>query len=62
MTAPEPGLRATPTQAEEWGAAQALLPVAATFGFYALPSSLHRPASRRPEYIRDSLCLSTFWL
>jgi membrane protease YdiL (CAAX protease family) len=40
MTAPELGLRATPTQAEEWGAAQALLPVAATFGFYALPSSL----------------------
>src|SRR2546423_14357637 len=40
MTAPEPDLRATPTQAEEWGTAQALLPVAATFGFYALPSLL----------------------
>jgi membrane protease YdiL (CAAX protease family) len=40
MTAPEPGLRATPTQAEEWGAAQALLPIAMTFGFHALPSSL----------------------
>ena len=39
MTAPEPGLRATPTQAEEWGAAQALLPIAMTFGFYTLPSS-----------------------
>lgn len=40
MTAPAPGLRSTPTQAKEWGAAQALLPVAATFGFYALPSAL----------------------
>jgi membrane protease YdiL (CAAX protease family) len=40
MTAPEPGLRTTPTQAEEWGAALALLPVAATLGFYALPLSL----------------------
>lgn len=40
MTAPEPGLRATPTQAKEWGAAQALLPVAATLGYYALPPSL----------------------
>ncbi|HYM88124.1 MAG TPA: CPBP family intramembrane glutamic endopeptidase [Nitrospiraceae bacterium] len=40
MTAPEPGLRATPTQAEEWGAALALLPIAATLGFYALPASL----------------------
>jgi hypothetical protein len=39
MTAPEPGLRATPTQAEEWGAAQVLLPIAMTFGFYTLPSS-----------------------
>lgn len=39
MTAPEPGLRATPTQAGEWGAAQALLPVAATFGYYTLPLS-----------------------
>jgi len=40
MTAPVPGLRSTPTQAEEWGAALALLPVAATLGFYALPPSL----------------------
>jgi membrane protease YdiL (CAAX protease family) len=40
MMAPEPGLHATPTQAEEWGAALALLPVAATLGFYALPASL----------------------
>lgn len=40
MMAPEPGLRATPTQAEEWGAALALLPIAATLGFYALPPSL----------------------
>jgi membrane protease YdiL (CAAX protease family) len=40
MMAPEPGLRATPAQAEEWGAALALLPVAATLGFYALPASL----------------------
>jgi len=40
MMAPEPGLHATPAQAEEWGAAQALLPVAATLGFYALPASL----------------------
>jgi len=39
MMAPEPGLRATPTQAEEWGAAQALLPVAATLGYYTLPPS-----------------------
>ena len=40
MTAPEPGLRSTPTQAKEWGAALALLPVAATLGFYALPTPL----------------------
>jgi membrane protease YdiL (CAAX protease family) len=40
MTAPESGLYATPTQAGERGAAQALLPIAATFGFYALPPSL----------------------
>jgi membrane protease YdiL (CAAX protease family) len=44
MTAPEPGLRTTPTQAEEWGAALALLPVAATLGFYALPPSLQKQA------------------
>ncbi|MDZ4734523.1 MAG: CPBP family intramembrane glutamic endopeptidase [Nitrospirota bacterium] len=40
MMAPEPGLRAMPAQAEEWGAALALLPIAATLGFYALPPSL----------------------
>ncbi len=40
MMAPEPGPRATPAQAEEWGAALALLPIAATFAFYALPASL----------------------
>ena len=28
MMAPEPGLRAMPAQAEEWGAAFALLPIA----------------------------------
>ena len=38
--APEPGPHAIPTQAEEWGAALALLPIAATLGFYALPVSL----------------------
>lgn len=40
MMAPEPGPRATPAQAEEWGAAHALLPIAATLGFYALPATL----------------------
>ena len=40
MMAPEPGPHATPTQAEERGAALALLPVAATIDFYALPASL----------------------
>ena len=40
MMAPEPGPRATPAQAEEWGAALALFPIAATLGFYALPASL----------------------
>jgi len=38
--APEPDPPATPTQAEEWGTALALLPTAATLGFYALPISL----------------------
>lgn len=38
--APEPGLHATPAQAEERGAALALLPAAATLDFYALPASL----------------------
>ncbi len=40
MMAPEPGPRTAPTQANEWGAALALLPTAATLGFYALPTSL----------------------
>jgi len=40
MTAPESGPHATPTQAEEQGAAFALLPIAATFGYYALTASL----------------------
>jgi membrane protease YdiL (CAAX protease family) len=40
MAAPEPGLHATPAQAGEWGAALALLPIAATLAFYALPTSL----------------------
>ena len=37
---PEPDLQAPPTQAKERGAALALLPIAATLGFYALPASL----------------------
>jgi hypothetical protein len=40
MTAPESGPHVIPTQTKEWGAALALLPVAATLGFYALPASL----------------------
>jgi membrane protease YdiL (CAAX protease family) len=40
MMAPEPGPHATPAQAEERGATLALLPIAATLGFYALPASL----------------------
>lgn len=40
MMAPEPGPHTTPAQTEEWGAALALLPIAATLGFYALPASL----------------------
>jgi membrane protease YdiL (CAAX protease family) len=40
MTALEPGPRTAPAQAKEWGAALALLPIAATLGFYALPASL----------------------
>jgi membrane protease YdiL (CAAX protease family) len=38
--APEPDPHAPPAQAKEWGAALALLPIAATLGFYALPASL----------------------
>ena len=40
MIAPEPGPRTAPAQAKEWGAVLALLPTAATLGFYALPTSL----------------------
>lgn len=40
MTAPESGPHVIPTQTKEWGAALALLPIAATLGFYALPASL----------------------
>jgi len=40
MMAPEPGPHATPAQANEQGAALALLPTAATLDFYALPASL----------------------
>jgi membrane protease YdiL (CAAX protease family) len=40
MTAPESGSHVIPTQTKEWGAALALLPVAATIGFYTLPASL----------------------
>jgi len=40
MMAPEPGPHATSAQAEERGAALALLPIAATLGFYVLPASL----------------------
>lgn len=42
MTAPESGPHVIPTQTKEWGAALALLPVAATLGFYALPASLQK--------------------
>jgi membrane protease YdiL (CAAX protease family) len=35
---PDPS--ATPAQAKEWGAALALLPIAATLAFYALPAAL----------------------
>ncbi len=40
MMAPEPGPHATPAQAEERGAALALLPTATTLAFYTLPTSL----------------------
>ena len=40
MMAPEPGPHATTAQAEERGAVLALLPTAATVGFYTLPASL----------------------
>lgn len=38
--APEPDPPAPPAQAKEWGAALALLPIAATLAFYAIPASL----------------------
>ena len=38
--APEPNPPVPPAQAKEWGAALALLPIAATLAFYALPASL----------------------
>jgi membrane protease YdiL (CAAX protease family) len=40
MMAPEPGPHAKQAQAEEWGAVLALLPTAATLGYYILPASL----------------------
>jgi membrane protease YdiL (CAAX protease family) len=39
MMATEPGPHTTPAQAE-WGASLSLLPIAATLGFYALPTSI----------------------
>jgi membrane protease YdiL (CAAX protease family) len=53
MTAPEPRPHAVPAQDEEWGAALALLPVAATLGFYALPASLQEqtPVLFAPQII-----------
>ena len=40
MTPPEPGHPSASTQADERGAALALLPIAATLDYYALPDSL----------------------
>jgi len=40
MMAPEPGLHATPVQADERGTALSLLPIATTLSFYTLPTSL----------------------
>ena len=40
MMAPEPAPHAPPAQAKERGAALALLPIAVTLSFYALPASL----------------------
>lgn len=42
MLMPETGLHATPAQADERGAALALLPIAATLSFYTLPASLQK--------------------
>jgi membrane protease YdiL (CAAX protease family) len=42
MLMPETGLHATPAQADERGAALALLPMAATLIFYTLPASLQK--------------------
>jgi membrane protease YdiL (CAAX protease family) len=40
MTPPEPGHPSASTHADEWGAALALLPIAATLDYYALPDWL----------------------
>ena len=40
MMDPEPASHPTPAPAKEWGAALVLLPIAATLGFYTLPTSL----------------------
>jgi hypothetical protein len=40
MTSPEPGPRATSAQAEERGAALALLPAASTLAYYTLPPAI----------------------
>ena len=61
MMAPEPGPHATPTQAEERGAALALLPTAATLNFYALPASLQdQPLVQFAPQILAYLALG-FW-
>jgi membrane protease YdiL (CAAX protease family) len=38
--APEPDRQEPPARTSEWGAALALLPIAATFGYYTLPAPL----------------------
>lgn len=56
--APEPGPRTIPTQAEEWGAALALLPLAATLVFYALPAPLQdqTPLQFAPQLMAYLAC------
>src|SRR5262245_1776095 len=53
MSAPEPGLNETPTQAKEWGATLVLLPIIVTVGYYALPSGLQEqpPAQFAPQIV-----------
>ena len=53
MMMPEPGLHATPAQADERGAALTLLPIAATLVFYTLPASLQGqpPVQFAPQLI-----------